>query len=102
MHPVQIASPPHSSLNPSALNPRPETLKSDPKPVTGNGKRKTGNGRSSGASVLMDAVRTANMAQEVGEVRGQRSEAQQREMEAKMMRSLNPKPLSQDAEVPKP
>ena len=36
----------------------------------------------------MDAVKTANMAQEVGEgQRGARSEAQQREMEAKMMRS---------------
>ena len=37
---------------------------------------------------MMDAVKTANMAQEVGEgQRGARTEAQQREMEAKMMRS---------------
>lgn len=36
----------------------------------------------------MDAVKTANMAQEVGEgPRGARTEAQQREMEARMMRS---------------
>eukprot|EP00802_Teleaulax_amphioxeia_P009483 Tamp_09500.p2 GENE.Tamp_09500~~Tamp_09500.p2 ORF type:complete len:448 (+),score=135.03 Tamp_09500:503-1846(+) len=43
---------------------------------------------STGALVLMDAVKTANMAQEMGEgQRGFRSEEQQREMEAKMMRS---------------
>ena len=43
---------------------------------------------STGASVLMDAVKTANMAQEVGDAeQGGRSEEQQREMEAKMMRS---------------
>ena len=42
---------------------------------------------STGALVLMDAVKTANMAQEMGERRrGVRTEEQQREMEARMMR----------------
>lgn len=45
---------------------------------------------SSGMSVLMDAVKTANMAQEVSDenrARGVRDEQKQRELEAKMMRS---------------